>query len=547
MSSEAFAMPSGAPLATLPASLALNSALTEAALTYGASPGLVATLIECDVYDEGLTSVVTKKWSDRGLIYPDNSFYEARLMSRVTISQSAVDTIGLGGRVALTVSAVDLYNGDTTFDTIARDGDADGRKVVVKTMPAPSFAASDAGGGSLAGASVVFTGVASSLTPNGTRMVLAMSDFSDRLNVPLQPNLYGGTGGTDGTPDLKGQPKPVRLGWSFNFTPVYIGLVDLGDGAKPTYQSNWRDIRSHEAVRERGVAMSKVFVAPGVGQWRDWPAVGCFQLGFTPNGIVTCDCFGDLDAGSIYAGTTDAVIKRILTSLGPMFSTSDIDDPSFARVASKMVGEIGWGIGAQAITALAAVDDLLSHCGVWLGGNRAGKWRLALAAPKWADIQLTMDEEDIVSLKPVALPSQFVPTPQAVEVVGPPNWTPLTDIAGSVTGAERDALAGSGRKQRVASSVVATRQLPQNTFSLPGLFRYEADALVRAQQLSDWLAGGLRGFEIVTDRYRNQVELGHTASISSYSRYGLGSGFTGAVVAWSESPATGRVTMTLIG
>jgi hypothetical protein len=489
--------------------------------------------------------VETFRWADRGLIFADNTFYEARLLGEIQISQSAMDKLAFGDRVALTASQASLWNGDRALDTVAAQNTAAGRKAVLKTSAAPSPSASDAGAGALSGASIVFTGVVSAFGAPGRTIDLSLGDFSDRLNVPLQPNLYDGSGGLGGTTDLKGLPKPVSLGWRYNVTPVYLGLIDFGDGPQQTYQTHWRQIQSHDAMRERGVPMTKTTAAPGVGEFRDWPQFGCFQLGFTADGIVTCDVAGD-NAGS-YAGITTDVIQRLLTSLGPGFLTSDIDAASFSRVATRLPGEMGWGCGAEIVQASDAVEQILQHCGAIMSGNRQGLARIAIAAPQWQSVQLALEGYgDVASLMPVALPSDFLPTPQSVTVTGKKNWTPLTDIAGSVSDTDRAALAAAGSQQVGFSNAVAARLAIANQLSLPGLYRFESDALARAQIISDWLATGLRAFQITTDRYLNQIEIGHMATVT-YPLYGLDAGFTGVVAEWTEQPALGRVTFTIVG
>ena len=141
----------------------------------------------------------------------------------------------------------------------------------------------------------------------------------------------------------------------------------------------------------------------------------------------------------------------------------------------------------------------------------------------------------------------MIPTPQAVELVAAFNWTPLTDIAGSVTGPARESLAGTGRVVRVESPAIAGRQLPARTYRLNSLYRFEADAQTRAGQVMRWLEGKLKAYRLTINRFRNQIELGIVGRIDYYPRFGLENGFAGVVVAWSETPAKGQVTMVLIG
>lgn len=541
---EAFAAPAAAPLATLPDGFSGAADPTEAAVTYDASPVPVAVLLDMAAYVSG--NLTTKRWADRGLIYPDNTMYEARLKNRVTISSSAVDSLVLGACVAQVASQMEIANTDRALDDIVNDGLAVGRGVTVKTMPAPTPAASDAGGGNLSGSTTIFTGIVGSFGAVGDTVTLQLSDLSERLNTPLQTNFYDGEGDLGGTPDLKGLPKPISLGFRKGVTPVYLSSVDLGDGALPTYQSHWRAIDGHTAVRERGVAMVQTSSVPGIGEWKDFPDDGCFQLGFTPDGIITCDVRGDSEAGD-YAASTSTVTKRCLTSVGAAFTLSDIDSPSFARVGTRIPGEVGWGYGTEVISQRDAIQQIVSHCGVWLACNRAGKFRLAIAAPQWEDVQFTLDPYDILSLRPLPLPAALQPTPNAVEVTGAVNWTPLTDIAGSVSDEDRADLAAPSRRLRAESTVIAARQTAVRTMSLDGLYRYESDAQGRADDVRDWLEGGLRMLEVVTDRYRGKIEHGMVGQITTYPRHNLTGGFSGIVCGWSEVAALGRTTIILIG
>lgn len=111
------------------------------------------------IYWPGMYAVQTQRYSQRGLIYPDNTFYPARVLSQIMVAQLGMDAITLGGRAALTVSGIDLYNGDDALNEMTTKNLALGRPAVIKTMSAPTQSASDAGGGALSGAKTVFSGV----------------------------------------------------------------------------------------------------------------------------------------------------------------------------------------------------------------------------------------------------------------------------------------------------------------------------------------------------------------------------------------------------
>lgn len=492
-------------------------------------------------------SVRVVRWSDAGYAStptdsPANALFEARILDDIVLSQRAVDALGAGGVVALTASEVALANWDRALDDMIRLGAADGRAVTIRAAPRVAINASD-GGTRLADAPTAWAGIAGGFTAPGNRASLRLSDLTERLVTDLQPSRYGGTGGMDGAAELTGLPKPVSLGRRFNVAPVFVGEVDLGDGLLPTFATHWRAIAGHDAVRERGLAMTEVGAAPTTGQWRDWPAQGAFQLGFTPNGAITCDVRGD-NVGA-YVDTTGTVLRRLLTSLGPQYAIADFDDAAWTQAETDLPGPIGWGIGAEATSALAAVQEILAGAGAFLAGSRFGRLRLvALRAP--AEANMEIDAEDVLEVIARPAPADIVPTPQAVEIRARANWQRLTDIAGSVGVADRVALGGDGQTARVISASVAARSVKSRTLALPGLYWNSSDAEARATALLAWIAPGVRMMQVTTDRFLGQVELGHVARVTAPD-LGLAAGFTGLVVGWEERLAARRLSMTLLG
>lgn len=494
-------------------------------------------------------SIVTARYADRGFLSrgtdtPADTLYEARLLSDVDIGQSVVDAVTLGGQVALTVSELEMWNGDDVFNAIASGGRMDGRAIAIRTVPVADCAASD-WGGSLAAATAVWMGRVGRVDAQGLRARIALSDVAQRMTTQLQPQLYDGAGGLGGIAELKGLPKPISLGYRFNASPVFLGEVDLGDGALPTYQSHWREIAAHDAVRIRGVAQEAVGEAPGIGQYTDYPALGCFQLGGAPDGAVTCDVRGDAPSQK-YAKTIADAIIALTMSLGPGLAPEDFDAQSWFELGPRLAAEIGWGRGTEPMTTAAAVDEILTSSGAWMFGTRAGKLAIALIGSPKAAPDLTLIEPDLLDVAPAALPSDLQPTPQAVEVRAARNWTPLDDVAGSVDADTRAALASEGAVERAFSNAIAARSTTARTLRFEGLYRYTADAQARAAELRTWLERGLRLINVTTDRYLGQVELGHTAHVT-YPYYGLAGGWSGTVVAWREKIGARRLELTLIG
>jgi hypothetical protein len=472
------------------------------------------------------------------------ALYQPRLVGDVELSVGAMDALGLGGRAALAVAIAEADDVDGLFADLARYDTATGRAVAIRTAAVLDAGASDAGT-DYAATSVAFAGVVASIDRAANRRArITVADATDRLNTPLQPTLYSGTGGLEGQADLKGRPKPVALGRCFNVAPVYLGNIDLGAGALPTYQTHWRGIQAHTSVRIRGVTQTLVGGIPTVGQARDWPGYGAFQLGGSPDGAVTADVQGDAAGGYVEAGS--AVLRRLLESLGGGFTSSDFDSDAWSAATADLPGAIGFYQGADVTSAQAAAEAILAGCGAILAGDRQG--RLRLVDPFSADTTAQFDIQAwwIVALEPLPLPAAFAPLPRAIEIAWGRNWSPASDIAGAVTAADRARLASPQSVARAESTTVTSRVALQRSLSLPGLYADEAAAQARANRLRDWTARGPQAFRLVTDRYLGQMEVGMLGRIA-YPAYGLDAGIFGVVVAYRERIAARRLEITLVG
>lgn len=474
---------------------------------------------------------------------PADTLYEARLLGDLEIAQSASDALTVGGRVALTASELDLWNGDGVLTPVIAEGRADGRTIDIRAAPVGARHRSD-WGATYASAPVVWRGRVVRIEDQGDRARLQMSDTTERLNTPLQIDKYDGTGGMSGTTDLKGRPKPVSLGWRFNVTPVYVGQVDLGAGALPTYQTHNGPIIGHDAVRIRGVVQSLVSGTPEIGQYAEYPTLGAFQLGSTADGAVTCDVNGDIACG--LTPTVTAVISRLLTGYGASLSASDFDPTSWFAAGPMLPGAIGWGTGADEVNTLDALNEILSSCAAFLCGSRDGRLRLVALGPPVSQPQFLLAAHNCVSVTIESPSASIQPAPQRVDIGAARNWTVLSEIAGSVSGAERTALTNPGAVESVLSEAIAAKSVRARTWAIPGLYRHAADARARGEALRAWLERGLRVVKIVTDRYLGAMELGLTGRVT-YPLYGLQNGWDGVVVGYRERIGQRRLEIMMIG
>lgn len=476
---------------------------------------------------------------------PANTPWLPGLLGDVELAATAIDALAIGGRVALSLADMALSDRGRLLGDVARYGSATGRPATLRVLPVANARASNFGA-PLASARGAFTGVVRAIEEaGGFRVRLGLSDLSDRLAAPLQATLYAGTGGVEGSIDLKGRPKPLAFGEVSNVPATYLGQVNLGIGVLPTYQTHMRAIAGHDVVRIRGVAQAAAGGVPVVGQYRDFPTLGLFQLGSSADGEVTADLRGDAPAAG-YVNSVASIVYRLLTGFGPQFSDAEIDFGAFNFAELDLPGVAGFFQGPAPTTAATAVEALLASAGAILVGGRDGRLRLVDPLGVSPVLQFSLPSAWVIQCQPEALPLSLRPAPRAVEVGWRRNWQPLSGVAGSVPEADRERLQQSGAVARAESVSVTTRVATQRTLALPGLYAAEADAAARAAVWRNWIERGPRVIRFETDRYLDQIEIGQFGRVT-YPAHGLDAGFSGVVVAWRERLAARRVEITIAG
>jgi hypothetical protein len=488
--------------------------------------------------------IASYAWASDRLDTPASTVWYPRIVGGVTVEQDGLTALGSGGVVALTVAELAIADQDGWADDMARYNTADGREIELRVAEVVNRRASDVGT-PLRSTSRVWLGRTRRLGRiGGRRATLAMDDLTARLTATLQPSRYTGAGGLFGPAGLADRPKPMLLGRRFNVPAVDLGQVDLGDGARPTFQTHWRAVIAHDAVRVRGVDQVAVMTAPGVGEFRDWPGLGLFQLGTTPNGPVTAQVRGEADGFPV---TTAAILWRLLTVTGPQLAPTERDSDSWAYAEAALGGDVGFWQGAEDITALAAAERLLAGCGAVLAGDRDGKLRLFDPFQPADFIQFDLLPVDLIAdPEPTPLPAALSPAPREVRIDWGQNDAPLAEVGLAANAAIRGRLGDAVSPQGLAASALITaRVAQQRVLTLSGLYADEGGAQGRAQKMIAAMEQGLRAWTVTTDRYLAQINLGDTGRVT-YPIAGLSSGVVGVVVGLREDIDRRRVTLKLL-
>jgi hypothetical protein len=477
---------------------------------------------------------------------PPDTLFGPRILGDVEVVQDVIGGLGFGGVAALTVGLVDLSDTDLFAADLARYSLADGRAATLRAVPVTDRQASH-WGTPLRDTTPWWTGTVRRIDrAAGRRARISLGDITERLAAPLQPTRYAGTGGVEGDAALEGRPKPVCLGRVFNEAPVYVGNIDLGDGALPTFQAHWRAIDGVDAVRIRGAEQVATGSAPGVGEYRAYASLGIFQLGSTPDGDVTCGLRGDAAGG--YVDTTAGVLWRLVTSLGPQLAETDRDLDSWLLADADIPHAVGLYQGAEETTAQAVAQRLLAGSGAVMAGGRSGRLRLFDPFATVDTIQFDIRAEWLLAEPvPVDLPAAFSPAPREVRVEWGRAGASVATPATSTLAALLERL-GSGEAPAAsyASAAIAARVAQHRTMLLPGLFWDVVGAQARADRIGQWAEDGPQAWTILTDRYLGQIEAGHMGRFT-WPGLGLENGFLGVVVGWRERAAGRRLALTIVG
>jgi hypothetical protein len=492
-----------------------------------------------------VTTTATLRYSTHGYTSkptdtPANIGFDPRIVDGPVFEQS-VPLIGTAGRAALGFGDIALWNGDYALtpllDQYAIDGRSvtllagDGTRAYIGTWPAVSTF------------STLFAGTSLGWRPDGDLIRIRLRDIVSRLDIPAQAEIYGGTGGIEGTSDHAGKPKPIALGASFNVAPVPLGPVDLGDGLLYTFHVHFRAIQDVTSVRERGAEITRTAAAPGLAEYKVWPSLGVFQLGFTPNGEIKCDIQGD--AVPYYLASPSRLVRRLVEDLGTL-TLADIDTVAFDTFEYLRPGNTGLWVGAETVTVRALVEYLVGGVGGFATQTRAGLLRIAVLDAPTLVADATLDEVDIQALEPLELPAGLNPPPKRFRVGWKRNWAPSADLAPVVAQDFGATLIEEWRFVQEFVGSVALSHAQAGELTITSAYADAVYAQMEVERLANLYTPARRAFRIVTGAYLGQIELAHTVRFT-WPFHGLSAGRNGVVYGWRENRPAGQIELYVYG
>lgn len=486
---------------------------------------------------------VTLRYGDRhwvgepGDADKPNTYYEGRVTVPLIVERSLPLLPEEDRRVQRQFGAIEIANGDGALDDPSRYA-VDGRDVRVLYGPAMPSAYSDFG----VVASVLGTGWE---TAEGISR-LNVRDRGYSLDLPLQSNLYDGTGGAEGGAELAGKPKPLAFGKCLNVSPPLVDATLL------TYQLHDGVISAVDAVYDRGAALTfganradyatLASTAPSAGHYDTCLSAGFIRLGSSPAGLITADVRGD--ATGSYASTLDTIALRLIKGRAGI-SAAVVNDAGFTAAAA-VGGVMGVYISPNETPTTADVlNRLMGAAAAWWSSTRDGLITAGIvAAPEDQAATFFLDEYRILMIEPEAPP---VPRWRQ-RVAYQPNWTPqTTDIASGVTDARKQFLAGPARIVTWFDSQIRIRH--RNALD-PAPLASLYDSSTDAQALADYLGslfGPDRGvWRLTLKRYGYTLDLGQIGRVT-YPRLGLSGGRNVAIIGIREDADRDETTLRVWG
>jgi hypothetical protein len=460
---------------------------------------------------------------------PSQPFF-GTLMQPVTFTRSLLGSNTIGSFTSAN-GELDLMNTDGGYDFLIQRFAIDGRDITVKIGRE---------GDSYDSFYTIFSGTASDWTVQEDIVKILLADNSYKLQVTAQPNLYGGTGGTDGTTDLLGKRKPRAFGTVLNVSPPLVIPSSL------LYQMHDGFASHVSAVYDRGVALTQgvnygtvaLLLAASTlpGTFDTCLLFGYLKLGSTPTGTVTCDVAGD-SLGGVFAGTASQIVRRIVSTTSAIGDPSGMYLPAFDAVQAAQPAQIGYWIGPDDTSTVAdVIANIMGGIGGWAGFRRSGKLEVGIfQSPVGVTPNAFFDKTDVIQIQRQALPTSLSPPPYRFRVAYQHNWTTQTDLAGSVPAARTSFLAQSDRYSESSNTtVLIDHPFAQDTTPIASYFTAQADAQFESDRLLALYIGNAAIYRFTVGILPFALDLGDVVNLT-YPRWDLTVGRALRIVEMTEN------------
>lgn len=328
--------------------------------------------------------------------------------------------------------------------------------------------------------------------PDSDNIVIDLEDFSYKLGVPMQSNVYGGTGDADGGADIAGKRKPLAFGILLNISPVFLVpsllIYQLHDGPVQSIDAVYDEAASLTNAGDVANYAALVAASVSAGTYKTCIAAGLFKLGSAANGQVTADVHGDNSAGFII--TTADIVRWAIRNRTSLNDPADLAASSFSDLNTQQPAQIGYYLSSDDdMTVATFVQTLMAGIGGWGGHRLDGTFEVRIFEAPSGNAVASFTRDDMLDpdIQKEALPDAYNPPPYRWRVPYQRNWTvQTTNIAGSVSSARRAFLAEPYRLAEASSvSIQTDHPFAPDRDPVASWFANLADAQAEADRLID--------------------------------------------------------------
>ncbi|TWB15591.1 hypothetical protein [Nitrospirillum bahiense] len=356
-------------------------------------------LLEVQPYDPAIGGTRTLYFSDTGFVTepgdaPANTYYRRFLDIPLAESRSLGTGTSIGGYSTPASGTITLANDNGQLDGLAAYS-WEGRpyRLLWSTKAKPA----------LADFTQLRAGVIDQVVVGNDCQIQTL-DRSALFDVSALPYTFAGTGGVEGTADMKGRYKPRCLGQPPQFTPIlvdaanltylidpdgYSSVFDLRDGGKPLPSSKG-DFATYAAL----------IAADLTGyDYATCKALGLVRLRVATSSDFTLSCKGVAPGGTWISSFADLVKFLLTTSAG--LTTADLDLARFAAFNTLQPAPLEyWADGGSQVTVRSIIDELADTVGAFWGFGLNNLMQLGRYDPPKTVADYSFTERQIVELTP---------------------------------------------------------------------------------------------------------------------------------------------------
>lgn len=396
----------------------------------------------------------------------------------------------------------------------------------------------------------IVDGYITTLTWNRDDIVINFASSLQALNKPLQTSFYDGSGGYNGTADLKGKPRPAALGIIRQVPGVLIDpanlIYELNHGAVTAIPSAW-DGGASVAKDAFDYADYAALVAAtiGAGKYTTYLALGLARFNTKPTGIATFDVQGQ--------GLKDApnIAKTVITTYGGLTS-GQYSATAFTAATALQGADCGAWYGAEPVNILDVLDFVLGGIGFWYTVGLTGVFTLGrldlvtITGPTDVNCALALTVGTTVA-NGLTIQTTLEPPTQIQLEYQRFYQVQTSGVATGITAAQQSSIAQEWRTVTANTAGTVATEYPQAVpLVVPTPFDASADAQTEATRLATLLGKALDIYNWGSFTNPFGVVLGSQVW-GSHPRYSLSAGLAFIAIGADVDAASEQATLQLMG